>query len=360
MLLRRCCAIGLLTAGLLQGQAIYPGSDWETAPPEAAGYSSKRLAALASYLATMDTTAILVVHQGKVIFEYGDLKRQSYLASVRKSILAMLYGKYVANGKINLDATLEELGMDDVGGLLAVEKKAKVRHLITARSGVYHKASYPGDDLDQAPPRGTQPPGTYYLYSNWDFNAAGFVFEKMTGRNIYDALQTDLAEMIGMQDFDRSLQKKSGDAKVSQYPAYPIWLTTRDMARIGYLMLRQGKWRDRQVVSSEWIKTITSLVTPVYDMNPPSRRGYAAGRLWGYGYMWWVWDDHNRTGPFQGAYSGFGAVGQYITVLPALDLVIAHKTVPAERGQPTRGVSGLQYQSILMQVINAKCGRACP
>jgi CubicO group peptidase (beta-lactamase class C family) len=335
-------------------------ADWEREKPEDHGYSTKRLDALKGYLATIDTTAMMAVHKGKVIFEYGDLTKQSYLASVRKSLLAMLYGKYVANGKINLDATLEELGMDDVGGLLPREKQAKVRHLITARSGVYHPASYPGDDLAQAPPRGTQQPGTYHLYSNWDFNAAGSVFEKQTGMDIYDALQKDLAEPLGMQDFDRSLQKKAGNVSVSKYEAYPIWLTTRDMARIGQLMLQNGKWEGKQVVASDWIKTITTLVTPVHDMNPPSARGYANGTLWGYGYMWWIWDDHNRVGPLQGAYTGIGAVGQYITVLPALDLVIAHKTVPAAQGQAARGVTGLQYHAALMQLINARCGRVCP
>lgn len=350
----------LLVPACLFAQAVYPGAEWERIQPEATGYSSKRLAALSAYLATIDTSAMMAVHKGKVIFEYGNLRQQSYLASVRKSVLAMLYGKYVANGKIDLDATLEDLGMDDEGGLLAGEKKATVRHLITARSGVFHPASYPGDDLAQAPPRGTQKPGDYHLYSNWDFNAAGYVFEKLTGRDIHDAVQSDIAEPIGMQDFDRSLQKKEGNLKVSRYPAYPMWFTTRDMARIGYLMLRNGKWNGQQVIAADWAKTITSLVTPVYDMNPPSRRGYATGALWGYGYMWWVWDDHNRPGPFHGAYSGFGAVGQYITVLPALDLVVAHKTVPARRGEPARGVTGAQYHSVLIQLINARCERACP
>jgi CubicO group peptidase (beta-lactamase class C family) len=73
------------------------------------------------------------------------------------------------------------------------------------------------------------------------------VFEKLTGRDIYDALETDLARPIGMQDFDRSLQKKR-DAKRSIYPAYPMHLSTRDMARLGYLMLRGGNWNGRRLV----------------------------------------------------------------------------------------------------------------
>ena len=51
-----------------------------------------------------------------------------------------------------------------------------------------------------APVRGSQKPGTYNLYSNWDFNALGTIFEKKTGRSIYDAFESDIARPIGMQD----------------------------------------------------------------------------------------------------------------------------------------------------------------
>ena len=56
----------------------------------------------------------------------------------------------------------------------------RVEHLLSARSGVYHPASNGGDDLASAPPRGSQAPGAYYLYSNWDFNVAGAIFEQFS------------------------------------------------------------------------------------------------------------------------------------------------------------------------------------
>lgn len=83
-----------------------------------------------------------------------------------------------------------------------------MRHLLTARSGVYHEASNSGDDSDSAPARGSQEPGSYFLYNNWDFNAAGAAFELMTGGEIFDALMTDLAEPLGFEDFQRSRQKE--------------------------------------------------------------------------------------------------------------------------------------------------------
>ena len=216
---------------------------------------------------------------------------------------------------------------------------------------MYHEASNAGDDLASAPPRGSQKHGTYQLYSNWDFNAAGAAFELETGRNIYDALDTDLAKPIGMQDWKREIQRKSGDTTKSVHRAYHMVLSTRDMARIGLLMLRDGNWAGTQVVPQPWVKEITRAVTPVSQMNPTSRRSGP----FGYGYLWWIWDGQWNTGAYAGAYSGLGAIGQHITVLPALDMVVAHKTVPGGRS-----VSHTQFLRILDQLVKAKCAGACP
>jgi CubicO group peptidase (beta-lactamase class C family) len=347
--------------GFQEKGAVFPGKDWERIEkPETVGYSSARLQALRAWLQSLDTTAMMVSVGGRVLFEYGDLTHLSYLASVRKSVLAILYGKYVENGTIPLSKTLGELEFTDVGGLMPRELEATVDHLLTARSGVYHPASNAGDDTASAPPRGSQRPGAYFLYNNWDFNAAGAVFEKLTKRDIYDALESDLAKAIGMQDFDRSRQRKSGNAERSQHMAYHMWLSTRDMARIGLLMLREGNWAGQQVISREWARRITSLVTPLNEMNPPGHRSLGIGRRWGYGSLWWVWDAPNSPGPFRGAYTGMGAGGQFITVLPELDMVVAHKTDTQQvslhgPGERRRAVSGAEYDSILRMLIAARC-----
>ncbi len=279
---------------------------------------------LDSYLHTLDTTALVVVQHGRIIYQYGDIARPSYLASARKSVLSMLYGPYVANGKLNLDATLKDLHLSDVGGLLPGEKRAKLVDLITARSGVYHPAANAGDLLFMAPKRGSKEPGTWWLYNNWDFNAAGAAFEQVTGTNIYDAVRDHLALPLRMQDFDRRRQQKSGDNARSRYPAFHMWLSARDMARLGLLMLHQGQWGDQQLIPAEWVHRSTTVRTPSRDLRPWELR---AGRL-GYGYMWWVWDGPATAGPYRGAYTALGAYGQYLTVLPALDMVVVHKTWP--------------------------------
>lgn len=329
---------------------VYPGEEWEYVPRDelaAHGWSQDGLQRAFSFIRdSANTTGLVVVDGGRVVFRYGDVEELSYIASVRKSVLAMLYGYWVERGIIDLERTLADLGMDDIGGLLPIEKQATVHHLITARSGVFHPASYSGDDLSSAPERGTQRPGTYMLYSNWDFNAAGYAFEAMTGRNIYDEVQSQLAVPLQMEDWDRAIQQKAGDLTVSRYPAYPMWFSTRDMARIGYLMLREGRWKDDQLISRDWVERITGIVTPLEEMNPPRRRQGP----YGYGYMWWVYDGPRAVGPFEGAYSANGAWGQYIVVLPAIDLVVALKT----HNVYGRRTSGSMRDRILELLLEAK------
>lgn len=329
--------------------ATFPGDTWQrVADPTRIGWTGRGLDSVEAGLARMSTSAVVVVEHGRIVYSYGDLTAQSYLASVRKSILSMLYGIEIARGRIDTSKTLAALGIDDLGGLLPSERRATVQDLLGARSGVYHIASYPGDFLAEAPPRGSKKHGTYQLYSNWDFNVLGTIFEQETGTNIYDALEQELARPLHMEDWRRELQEKEGDTTRSRHLAYPIVLTTRDMARIGLLMLRNGEWNGRQIVPRDWVAKSTSAITPVSELNPPRVRKSRAG----YGYLWWVWDGAWNTGVYEGTYSGFGAYGQFITVIPKLDLVVAHKTIPGEG----RNVSEPEYFALLDRIVAARTG----
>jgi CubicO group peptidase (beta-lactamase class C family) len=330
---------------------VYPDSVWERIAPEQVGWSGNALRRVEAQLARMPSEALIAVAGGRVFFEYGDIETVSYLASIRKSILAMLFGRYVADGTVDLDRTIGEVGIEEHTPLTETEQRATVRHLLAARSGVYLPASNAGDDLASAPERGSHEPGSYYLYSNWDFNALGTAFELMTGRNIFDALQTDLAEPLGMRDFDRERHQKTGNLERSMHPAYHMHLSTRDKARVGYLMLREGAWDGEQLVPQDWVEESTRAITPRAEMNPERRRD---GRF-GYGYLWWIFDHPDQHPAYDGAYIGLGAVGQHLLVVPALDLVVAHKTVPGDG----RRVSHDEFMEIADLIVEAYCGREC-
>jgi CubicO group peptidase (beta-lactamase class C family) len=340
----------------LVANAVWPGATWDSIrDPRTAGWTRAGLDSVRAVLSTKETLGFVAIVGGRELMTYGNLDTVTYLASARKSVLSMLFGKYVRNGTVDLNRTVADLGIDDIGGLTDQEKQATVKDLITARSGVFHAASNAGSDA--APPRGSKKHGTYFLYNNWDFNAAGAAFEIMTKRNIYDALESDLARPIGMEDFDRAQQLKSGDSTQSRYLAYHMYLSTRDMARLGYLMLRQGNWNGRQLIPADWVVESTRVFTPVSHLNPPeNRRG-----PYGYGYLWWVWDGPQAKGAFEGAYDAQGAYGQYIIVMPKLDLVIAHKTRRDLRDAHgnARGVWATDLAQILEVVVGTHCGASC-
>jgi CubicO group peptidase (beta-lactamase class C family) len=92
-------------------------------------------------------------------------------------------------------------------------------------------------------------------------------------------------------------------------------------------------------------------------MNPTHRKS----EEFGYGYLWWVWDGKLATGPYEGAYTGLGAVGQHITVIPKLDLVVAHKTATGQRDAAgrERSVSHKQFLEVLDVLVRSNCGRSC-
>lgn len=336
------------TAKTVQNSVTYPEQDWESVTNvNEYGWDEKKLEALRKFIIdSAQTTGIVVIQHGRVIFNNGNIEELSYLASCRKSVLSMLYGPFVKNGTINLDETIEQLGLDDIGGLLPIEKKATIKHLLTARSGVYHLASNPGDATDRAPKRGTVEPGRFWLYNNWDFNIAGYIIEKETGRSIYRLIDSILAKPLQMQDWKIDAQRKSGDTTRSKYLAYHMWFSTRDMARIGYLMLRNGKWKNQQIIPSDWIKTTTTPVTTLKEAEENKTAYYQ----FGYGYLWWPWDAPYNKGVYEGAYTASGAFGQFITVLPKLDLVIAHKTNPDSGRQVSMDV----YLKILDKLIASR------
>ena len=358
-----CAQLGQ-SASQSDKQSDSPGATWDSVAPESIGYSSLRFDALTSLLKTEHTTAMMVVVHGKVLYQYGDVARVSTIASIRKSVLGMLYGSYVFSEKIDLGKTVKEVGLNDVQPFLPIEESATLEHLLAGRSGIYIVPEKPDPRSSDAYQlrRGSEVPGTHFSYNEWDFNAAGTAFEKLTGKNIYDALASDLAGPIGMQDFKRSLQVKADNHPFSVHAGYPMSLSTRDMARLGQLMLRKGSWNGKQLIPVDWVRFSTTLLTPFQDMNPTGFQEYTRPERWGFGLMWWVWDeptflDHNWTGPYQGAFSAMGSGGQYITVFPAADMVVVHKVDL----DPYRGdVSTMQWDAILNMVLAAYCEGNCP
>lgn len=99
-----------------------------------------------------------------VVSAWGGVAVKSNVHSVRKSLLSGLIGIAVEEGKIDLQDTLAEIGIDDRAPKLSqTEKQATVGDLIKARSGIYHPALYETAAMTASkPPRGSHAPGKHW------------------------------------------------------------------------------------------------------------------------------------------------------------------------------------------------------
>jgi CubicO group peptidase (beta-lactamase class C family) len=291
--------------------------------PEDAGYSSAKLKEASKFAETSGFDAVMVLYDGKILFSWGDVSENYLLHSIRKPMLSGLYGIHVANGNINLDATLEELEIDDIPpSLTSAEKQARVRDLIKSRSGVYHVAAAELDGIgwtESRPERGGYPPNTFFYYNNWDFNAAGTIFEQETGTKIFEEFAEKIAKQIGMQEFDSENCYYQYEYEKSMHPAYHFRMSCRDLARYGELYRNRGNWKGNQIIPENWVDE--SLTAWSYE---DSSLGL------GYGYMWRIYEKGGMASNLIGGYAAFGHTGlggvQTLMVVPELKLVLVERT----------------------------------
>ena len=300
-----------------EAAGVYPGKSWQrTATPEQLGWSSEKLDAARAYSEQIGSAAVMVVYDGTVVDAWGDVTRKFQCHSMRKSLLSALIGIHVEEGHIDLSKTLKEMGIDDnEPSLTETEKQATVGDLIKARSGIYHPALFEHPIMKaMRPERHSHAPGTFYYYNNWDFNALGTIFEQETETKIFEEFDRRIAKPLQMEDF-----KVSDCHYVTGYdsihPAYPFRMSTRDLARFGLLFLREGRWKNKQIVSSEWVRESTATHSVI-------------GSYQGYGYMW---STSENGGPYPNihvkqrifGHSGLGV--HFFIVLPSRSLVIVHR-----------------------------------
>jgi CubicO group peptidase (beta-lactamase class C family) len=304
--------------------AQFPGENWtQIKASEQHGWSPEKLRRAELFAKRIGTAAVMVVEGGRVAVAWGPVDHRFPLHSIRKPLLSALFGIYVAQGVLDISRTLEALGIDDVAPeLTAAEKKATVADLLTSRSGVYHPALGEVAAMKQVrPPRASHPPGTFWYYNNWDFNALGTIFERETGVRIFEAFEKRIAVPIQMQDFiGRDGTYITGAASVHR--VYALRMSTRDLARFGLLYLRKGKWRGRQILPPEWVEASTTTHADI-------------GRGRGYGYMWCTAVGSglapNINLPVR-CFFHSGAGLHFLVVIPRLDLVLVHRVDTYTRG----------------------------
>ena len=256
-------ALALTTSAAVSAQATdvrYPGDSWmRYANVEDAGFDTAKLEAARATWEAMPSSAFLVIANGAVVAAWGDVGRRFMCHSVRKSFLSALYGIYWDRGEIELNMTLADLGIDDwPDPLLESERQARILDLLKARSGVFHPAAYAG--RTDSRPRGSEGPGRYFAYNNWDFNTSGYILMQETGADVFQAFDAYFGGPLQMEDWRVSDGYYHYERDKSRYPAYPFRMSARDAARFGLLYARYGMWDDgNRILSENWVHRSSAL-----------------------------------------------------------------------------------------------------
>jgi len=143
----------------------------------------------------------------------------------------------------------------------------------------------------------------------WEYNSGvsvllGKLVGITTGTRIDAWTEEKLFKPLGIRNY---FWKTTPDKEVDTEGG--LYLSSEDLARIGYLFLHNGRWDNKQIVSEKWVKKSISPV--VQDINPSNDRTDS-----GYGYQWWI----PSAKPFVFACNGYG--GQFLMVAPEYDLIV--------------------------------------
>ncbi|MXX67592.1 MAG: serine hydrolase [Gemmatimonadales bacterium] len=246
------------------------------------------------------------------------------LQSVTKSVTSVAFGIAVDEGHISGVEVPAWPYFEGYGVDLADPRRAatSLEDFLTMRSGIdwalpgqtYDDGTHPTVVLEAsdawidyvvARPVGTEP-GNRFDYNDGVSVLLGKIVREATGQRLDAWAEERLFRPIGIDEY---YWKLAPDGEVDSEGG--LYLSTHDLARIGYLMLRGGEWDGRQVVSREWAEASTSPVVP--DVAPDNDRPDT-----GYGYQWWVpVHEDGETRVFAG--NGYG--GQFIHIVPEHDLI---------------------------------------
>ncbi len=328
--------------------------DWEISSLKDEGIDPEKINELMNNILDgniQDIHSIFIAKNGKLVLEeyfYGYARQKTHrMASVSKSITSILIGIAKDQKKIpNLDRKIydffpsyRDISRDDLKNTI------RLKHVLTMTAGLdWNDWDYPDTD-----PRNTthammrsddwikfilerkviDTPGKNFVYSNGLTMLLGEVLRNATGVYADKFAEEYLFDPLGISDF--SWQKLPDGTIIT---AWGVNLRPRDMAKIGYMMLKDGKWKDKQIVSSSWVKESTKAQVEG-DILLGS----------GYGYQWWRGRTFINNKSIEAFYAA-GKGGQYIFVCPALDLVTVFTCTPEDRS-----MGELQPQIIMVNDI---------
>jgi CubicO group peptidase (beta-lactamase class C family) len=304
----------------------WPTQGWKTSTPETQGMFSATLAETFEVFHNQGVHSVAVIRNGHLVAEAYKEGTQPDIPqdvkSVTKSVTSALVGIALSERKlISLDqrvaAFFPELESDPL------KSKILLKHLLSMTSGmVWDNANersstemmYSSDWVQYILECSAQhEPGALFNYSNGDAHLLSAVMQKATGESMFDYAKSRLFGPLGITDLNWN-----HDPEGRSIGAWAMALTLRDMAKIGYLYLKEGQWEEKTIIPKAWIRE---------SLNRRVTLNYSNGTQGGYGFYWW--SKTLSQGSVRGSrkqYEMFyasGSGGRRIFVVPNLQLIVA-------------------------------------
>lgn len=272
-------AVLILTACSANHAAVFPPQPdywptqgWRSSTPEEQGFDSAKLAEGLQSIRDQQINlhSLMIIHNDSVIldayFYPYDGGTFHELASVTKSVLTTLIGIAADQGKLRLDDKMVSFFPDRrIANRGFWKNQITVKQLAGMASGLDCTSA---EDERTLTEMGAAPdwvqftldlkvkhiPGTYFEYCSPGMHVLSAILQEATGMTAAEFARVNLFEPLGITDV---LWESDPQGYSDGWAG--LYLHPRDVAKIGYLMLHQGQWEDRQIVSSDWVKQATKL-----------------------------------------------------------------------------------------------------
>lgn len=326
----------------------------ETADPGDVELDQAMLDAAADNVAlSRDVASMLVIKDGKLAYERyfnGSAADQANdVHSLSKSVLSLLTGIAIEDGLLTLDTRIDEVLPAD---LVGEHGELTVENLLTMSGGLAMPEAdlnyewEPSDEANQPSlveaalkqPSVTEP-GSEFAYNTGLTQVLSAVVTEAAGQSLCTFAAERLLGPMGI-DVEKWWVETGGYFS----GGYGLFLTPREVARLGEMVLQDGTWEESQLVSSEWLD---ESLTERWDRGC---RGVQPVHQ-GYGYLWWLYDVNGHE---VWNASGYGGNDLYIVPDQNLLLVLTHDTLDVPE-EDLQAVPGLR---VLRQMFDEKVGES--
>ena len=308
------------------GEPIWPDPDWPRATPAEAGMDAAGLTAARDYALT-GGGAGCVIRGGRLVLDWGDTRQLFDLKSSTKAIGVTALGLALADGRISLDDPAAKYHPSF--GVPPAENAANGRtgrvtlRMLAGQTAGFEKPGGFGKLLFD--------PGTMWHYSDGGPNWLADCLTLAYRRDLDDLLFERVFSPIGIGRDDLRWRRNAYrpaeiDGVARREFGSGISANIRAMSRIGYLYLRGGTWKGRELFPRGFVDLVRRAppgAASLHVLEPPEpgdRFGAAPAH---YGLLWWNNNDGTLEGVPRDAYWSWGLYDSLIVVIPGLDLVVA-------------------------------------